>query len=194
MVTQQSPAEKIAEQVAEKAPGLTVAAYTEAIDNFRRANDSYRKRLADSHRWHAKALGMEASDTEGDDVGNLVVTGDVYGSDAASIIAALQGSQQASPQGGQQETLEPPATSPPVTAPPSTMAPAATSPAATGTSNFAKAAIVAAGLLGGSALGAGIPWLAGAYSKPPAVNTTTVQQVPATRLGVEVVPGGAANK
>jgi hypothetical protein len=58
-------------------------------------------------------------------------------------------------------------------------------------STLAKAAMVAAGLVAGGGLGAGIPWLAGAFDKPAAVNTTIQQPAQNLGVGVEVVPGGA---
>lgn len=58
--------------------------------------------------------------------------------------------------------------------------------------NLGRAAVVAAGLLGAGGLGAGIPWLAGAYSRQAVTNITQpVQASDQQRLGVEVVPGGA---
>jgi hypothetical protein len=58
-------------------------------------------------------------------------------------------------------------------------------------STLAKAALVAAGLVAGGGLGAGIPWLAGAFDKPAAVNTTIQQPAQNLGVGVDVVPGGA---
>jgi len=54
-------------------------------------------------------------------------------------------------------------------------------------SSLAKYAMIAAGLLGAGALGAGIPWLAGAYGDA----TTTINESQDLGVGVEVVPGGA---
>lgn len=53
---------------------------------------------------------------------------------------------------------------------------------------LAKAALVAAGLLGAGGIGAGIPWLLGAYDK---VNTT-ITETQNLGVGVDVVEGGAS--
>jgi len=184
----QSPMQEIAERVAEAAPGLAVAANLEAIQNFRQSNADARRRLQDSHRWQATALGMTVADApKEEDMGNLVVCGDVYGSDAAEIIRSLQAG-----------TAIPPASAVPAQEPAQvSTAPAnpATQPVAVPSSgwarNLSKAALVAAGLLGGGGIGAAVPWFAGAYSKPAAASIVIAQPAESRGLEIEVVKGGA---
>jgi len=171
-VSTQSPIQEVAERVAETAPGLVAAAHAEALQNLRQMNADHRRRVADSHRWQADVLGQKATDPpEEDDVGNLIVTGDVYGDGAAEIVRSLQGLAQAAPEAAG--------------------SPSEPSQQTGWASSLAKAALVTAGLLGGGGLGAGVPWLLGAYDKPESVNTTVVQPADTQGLGVEVVPGGA---
>ncbi len=170
-MSKQSPMQEMAERTAETAPGLAAAAHMEAVQNFRHLNADHRRRLADSHRWQGASLGQTVSDPsekKEDDVGNLIVTGDVYGSDAAEIIRSLQ--SVAEPSQGPSEPAK-----------------------QTGwVSNLGKAALVAAGLSTAGGLGAAVPWLLGAYEKPEAMNTTIVEAADFQRLGIEVVPGGAS--
>ena len=59
-------------------------------------------------------------------------------------------------------------------------------------SKLATAALVAASVLGGGGLGAGIPWLLGAYDQPTPTSTT-IHESQNLGVGVEVIPGGANN-
>lgn len=72
--------EKIAQKVADLAPGMVAAARAMALQDHRRTLNSYQKRVNDSHRMQAKALGMEdvVSDSPEDDMGDIIVTGDNY--------------------------------------------------------------------------------------------------------------------
>lgn len=72
--------EKIAERVADLAPGMVAAARAMALQDHRRTLNSYQKRVNDSHRMQAKALGMEdvVSDSPEDDMGDIIVTGDIH--------------------------------------------------------------------------------------------------------------------
>lgn len=178
-MTTQSPMQQVAERVADVAPGLVAAAHTVALQNLRLDSAAYRKRIADSHRWEAEALGKTALEPGGD-MGNLIVTGDVYGSNAAEIVRALQGVQEPSLPAENQ---------------PSTPATEAIPPPATSgwTQKFGKAALVAAGLAASGGLGAGVPWLLGAYSKVAPAVTNIMQPGGSQELGVRVVPGGAKN-
>ncbi len=183
----QSPTQEAAERVAEAAPGLAVAAHMEAVQHFRQSNADYRRRLRDSHRWNAESLGMTAEETpEEDPVGNLIVTGDVYGSDAAEIIRSLQS--------GKTEAENMPTTPNTSAAPPAAAPP--TEPSSSNLkSNLAKAAIVVASVLCGGGMGAGIPWLAGAFDRPPAaVSAPATSQPDGQRIEIEVVPGGAEER
>jgi hypothetical protein len=140
-------------------------------------NHDHRSRLADSHRWQAESLGQTASGEEQreDDVGNLIVTGDVYGSDAAEIIRSLQGTAMTT---NQPQSTTPTAlvVQPRVPVPP---------PAANGLSRLTQAAIILAGLTGAGGLGA----LASRYFATP--SSTSIQLGSEQQLGIEVVEGGA---
>lgn len=165
----QTPREETAERVAETVPGLTAAAYAEAVQDYRHMNATHRRREDDSYRQQCEALGVEVSEPpKEDEVGNLVVTGDVYGSDAAEIIRSLQ------------DGAEPPPTAP------------VEAPAFQNGRKLARRMLLAAGaavLGGGVTLGAA--WLGGMFDKSAPVNTTVVHPGDTQVLGVEVVPGGA---
>lgn len=68
------------------------------------------------------------------------------------------------------------------------VAPAA-APVRDGNDLAKKLALAAALALGGSGIGAGVPWLLGAYGKQAVTNVTTTAAD--RQIGVEVVPGGA---
>jgi hypothetical protein len=160
---------------------LAAASHAEALDHFRRTNAIYRRRLADGHRWQAEALGQTvggAPEAE-DAMGNLIVTGDVYGSDAAAIVAALQGNTPTPP-----AAVTPSSQSPPAAA----QTPAASRGLASG---LAKAALAAALIAGGGGLGTGLSYLLGAWRQGQSTNTTITRPADQTQLGIEVVPGGA---
>lgn len=174
-MSNQTPQQEIAERVAEGAPGLGVAAYGQAIQDHRRMMADYRTRVADSHRWEAKSLGVEAGDAKpgDDDMGDLIVTGDVYGSDAAEIIRSLKGMTQTTQQ--------------PVLQPVTQQSQQPTTAATDKRQQLIRAALIAAGLLGAGGLGAAGHWL----TSSPTTNTTITQPNDQQRLGIEVVPGGA---
>lgn len=177
----QTPQQEIAERVAEAAPGLAAAAHAEAVQNLRRMNHDYRNRLADSHRWQAESLGKTATSSEEGDMGNLVVCGDIYGSDAAKILSSLQGISP-TPVASPPVVQQPPA---PIQQPPPPIAggvilPAEQPSTKQGLSTLAKALIVAAGLSGAGGLGAA----AAKYFTPAFVPDEQ-------SIGVDVVPGGA---
>lgn len=85
------PLEEIAKRVSEGATGLATAAHAVAVRNYAVSQGDYRHRINDSHRAGMKAIGLNrdelsASDAE-DEMGDIIVTGDVYGDRA---IAGLQ--------------------------------------------------------------------------------------------------------
>ena len=167
MVHQQTSRAEIAKRVGDYAPGLVTAAHVSAIDNLRRIQAGTRRQLRTDYAMQARALGGEAAEMpDEEEMGNLIVTGDIYGSNSADIVRALGN-------GTAGETPTPP--------------PAPTPPPSNGVSRLAKAALIAAGLLGGAGIGAGVPWLLGAYDK--AGDTTVI--TPNGGYGVDVVPGGA---
>jgi hypothetical protein len=125
----------------------------------------------------ARALGEETAEMPEDDMGNLVVTGDIYGADAADILRALG-------DGTAVETPQPE----PQPASPSQVEPQRRQPRHRWAAALGKAALLSAGLLGGSGIGVVVPWLMGAFDKH---GDTTIVRPDEDRLNVEVVPGGA---
>lgn len=179
-----SPAQTIADRVADAAPGLVIGAHAAALAEYRQQQADYRRRLDDSHRWHAEALGKTAApSTEEDTMAPLIVTGDVYGSDAAEIVRSLQGaspSAPAPPPAAQSQPANTPAVAPPVAAPASTLGRAA--------------ALAAALIAAGGGIGGITTWLATRNATPPAAvaSQPAVQPQTEQRLGIEVIPGGAS--
>lgn len=172
--------EEIAERVAEGAPGLGVAAQLSALDDWRRNQQAHRKRVYDSHKLQTAMLGGEVSNVTEDDVGHLIVTGDIYGFNSDRILQALAGGQQQD--GTQPQQPEQPPPSQPPAQPP-------TQETKDGVPMWAKAALIAAGLAGAGGLGAAVPWMLGAYSGD--TTTTTNISQGEQQLGVDVIPGGA---
>ena len=172
----QSPLAEIAERVSEAAPGLVAAAHLSALDDWRRSQRDFRQRVRDGHALQNKALGADVTAEQEEPMGNLVITGDIYGNNSDKIISALAGGPTPTPP---QPTMPTNQTNTPETP--------KTPPQASGFT-WGKAGLLAAALLAGTGLGAGIPWLAGAYNRSgDTTNISTNDQA----LGVEVVPGGA---
>ncbi len=159
----ETPQQEIARAAATTGARLAVAAHAVALDNHRQMLADHAQRVRDGHKAMAKAAGMEdavGATPETSDMGNFIVTGDINVSDPTSLqkaIGALAGTPNTS-------TTELPISS-------AVSAVAEKAPAAMST--LAKVATAAALVLGGSGLGAGIPWLLGAYNK---VNQTTINQ------------------
>ncbi len=186
---QQSPMQEIQERVAESAPGLAVAVHMSAINDWRHDMQSYRRRIANDHAIQNKALGGEATVVAEEPMGNLIVTGDIYGNDSDRIVNALAG-------GGAAPAAPTSPAVPITTTPASPSVPATTTPAVAPASGFswAKAGLISAAILAGTGLWAGIPWLAGAYdqSGSSSSSSTTINNPSDEQgLGIEVVPGGA---
>ena len=149
-----TPRQTVAKTVAEVAPKLAVAAKAIAIDDHRRLLRDNAARVADSHRAMAKAIGMEdtvAPAAREDEVGHLIVTGDINVADPASLqqaIGTLSGKAAANSDqaatAGQQES----------------------------TPLWQKALVSAAMVASGAGVGAGIPWLLGAFDRPAAESPT----------------------
>jgi len=178
MDRRQTPLEEIAGRVGDYAPGLAAGAHAVGLDEWRRSQAAYRRQVAADRAAQARAIGAEpAANTPEDDMGNLVVAGDIYGANAAEILRALGcGTAAAEPQALSPEPLIERRDAAPQAHP------------------LAKAALVAAGLLGGSAIAAAIPWMAGAFEgneQQTTINqTSTTDQAPES-LAVEVIRGGA---
>ena len=89
-----SPMEEIAKRVSEAGAGLVAAAKATAVQNLVANQSAHRRRVEDSHRLGMQTLGMmEESDfaKPGDeDVGNIIVTGDVYGDEAVKMLGTGQ--------------------------------------------------------------------------------------------------------
>jgi hypothetical protein len=83
------PIEEMGKRAAEAGGGLAAAAKGIATQNFMANQSAHRRRVEDSHRLGMKALGMtddEFSKPEDEDVGDLTVTGDVYGDEAIRML------------------------------------------------------------------------------------------------------------
>lgn len=150
---EQTPLQQVANTVADTAPKLAIAAKAIALEDHRRMLRDYAARVADGHRAMAKAIGMEDSvvlaASEENDMGHLIVTGDINVGDPSALQAAvnaLSGKVAAQP------TAAETAVSQIVTAP--SAAPW-----------WQKAALVAAMAAGSAGTGLFIPWALGAFQK-----------------------------
>ena len=89
------PLKEIGKRTAEAGAGLVAAAHAVALKNFNVDQAAYRGRVKDSHRFGMTTAGMKeeqmapsTSEDEDENMGDIIVTGDVYGNRA---IEALQG-------------------------------------------------------------------------------------------------------
>ena len=81
--------EEIAKRVGEAGAGLVAAAKGVATQNFVANQSAHRRRVEDSHRLGMKTLGMTDDDfskPEDENVGDVIVTGDVYGDEAVRML------------------------------------------------------------------------------------------------------------
>ncbi len=140
----QSPAQELAERAAESIPSLQAAAAAVGLQDHQRMLRDHARRVRDSHRVGARAAGMDdiAAEPTGDDMGDIIISGDITNTYLPPPLAAQ--------------------TSQPTAAPASNSA-----PAAPGLSNWTKAALVAASLASGG-VGAAIPLLTNLLSNKPA--------------------------
>ena len=176
----QSPMQEVADDVADTLPKIEAAAHLSALEDLRRNQAALRRRVQDSHKWQAAALGMETTDAEEDEMGNLVLTGDIYGGNPADVIRGLQGLPA--------ETPSTPGVSP-ITQAAETAAKVVPAVASMATPTWAKVAALGASLIASGGLGG---WLAKpAAPVPPApVVAPIVQQSAAQPENwiLEVVP------
>lgn len=81
------PIAEMAKRAAEAGGGLAAASKAVAIENYRASSTAHRQRVADSHAAGMKTLGFDVGNQlEADDMGDLIVTGDVYGDEAVRMI------------------------------------------------------------------------------------------------------------
>lgn len=75
-----SPMEKIAEKVADMAPGLAAVAKVVGVEDHRRMLRDHARRVRDSHKMMAQAVGMGdvVEQSPDDDMGDIFVTGDIH--------------------------------------------------------------------------------------------------------------------
>lgn len=147
------PLEEIAKRTGEAGAGLIAAVHAGAVREHVNAQGAYARRVADDHAAGMVTAGMaEAGDfspPEDESMGNITVTGDLYGDTAVN---ALRDQIVNAP--GTQSPMPPPESPPPTET--------------RGMSPLAKALVT----LGAAALipGIGVPLLAafGAFDKPPA--------------------------
>lgn len=175
-----SPAEKIAERVADIAPGLAAAAKAVGVEDHRRMLRDHARRVMDSHRMQAKALGMGdvASESSDDDMGDIIVTGDIHysGASAPQLPWAKDQPQQPQP------TPEPPSQPP---------------EDESLLSKLAKPAAIAAGTMAAGGIGAAAvntlwpddpPPVVQPAPERPQIELPTVPQAEDGRIRVEVRP------
>jgi len=169
-----TPQQEVADTVAKLAPRLAVAAHAVGLEDHRRLLSDYAQRVRDGHKAMANAAGMGDTVTElpRDDMGNLVVTGDINvgGGDASSVQKILEALNN--------QQSKPTATTQPATA----------AGAATGMSNLAKVVTAAGLLLGGSGLGAGTTYLLSTLNKPAQVINqlaNPIQPIPSFDLEIQ---------
>lgn len=154
-------ADEVAKRAAEAGGGLAAAVKALAVQNHAADQAAYRQRVFDSHKVGMNTLGADATPVE--DMGNITVTGDVYGNEAVQMLAQSLGGQSSLP-----------ATPTPTASPTPTSAGPATEPVQQAAASPLAAAVLGAALLAaGGGLGAGIPWLLGAFNQVEAVDTDT---------------------
>lgn len=79
--------EEISKRTAEAGGGLAAAAKAAALQNFVANQNAHRKRVWDGHALGMKALGFDATKLdEGEDVGDIIVTGDIYSDRAVQAL------------------------------------------------------------------------------------------------------------
>lgn len=134
--------QSLKEQTLQGLSNLDKAALSMGMEDHRRLLRDSAKRIADAHRMGARAVGMEdivGKDNEGDDMGDIIVTGDIQ--------ISGDGSQLPWAKNGKAKTNQPenPSATQPVQ-----------QPANGGLSSLAKAGLVAAALsgVGGPLVGA----------------------------------------
>ena len=90
------PMEEIAKRTAEAGAGLAAAAKAVALQDHQRMLRDHADRVKDGHRWMAKVSGADVTDREGDDMGDIIVTGDIYGDQAVKALGRVNGARQVS--------------------------------------------------------------------------------------------------
>lgn len=85
------PKEEIAKRVSEAATGLATAAHAVAVENYAATQQAYNRRVEDDHRFGMSIAGMKPEDMvpsapEGKKMGDIIVTGDVYGDTAVKAL------------------------------------------------------------------------------------------------------------
>ena len=96
----QSPAMESAERAAETIPGLSAAAAAVGLEDHRRMLRDHASRVADSYALGRKAFTDQQQDDGCDDMGDIVITGDIKITDpaqAAGVIDSLRGNDSSSP-------------------------------------------------------------------------------------------------
>ncbi len=156
-----TPRKTIADRVADILPGVKAAQAGVMLQDLQATQQAHRRRTADGHKAMAKAAGVEIDDPNaGDDMGDIVITGDITVT--------------------QSPAPSPAATPPPLPSP-------AQQPKSQFPKLLAKAAITAA--LVGSGAGAAMPWLLGMFDKtPPPVVTSPPEQWTERRLELYMPP------
>ena len=98
----QTPTEEVSERLSQAGTGLAMAARAVGLEDHRRMLAGVNRRTEEGHRAMAQAAGMEAAlsptDESGSAMGDIFVTGDIYGSDAKAPWRGDSGQAAAQPQ------------------------------------------------------------------------------------------------
>lgn len=80
-----SPLEEIAKRTGEAGAGLAAAASAVGLQDHQAMLRDHRQRVRDDHQWAKELRGQMADGMTGDDVGDIVITGDIYGADMGAL-------------------------------------------------------------------------------------------------------------
>ena len=95
---QQSPQMETAERAAQTIPALSAAAAAVGLEDHRRMLQQHAHRVADTYALGRKALTNEPPTNNVDDMGDIVITGDIKITDpaqAAGVLDSLRGNDSA---------------------------------------------------------------------------------------------------
>jgi hypothetical protein len=85
------PLEEIAKRAAEAGAGLAAGAKAVGLANHREMLRDHAKRVRDDHEWAKQLRGQEPTVAGGDDMGDIIVTGDIYGDQAVKALGRVNG-------------------------------------------------------------------------------------------------------
>lgn len=92
------PIEEIAKRTAEAGAGLAAGAKAVGLADHREMLRDHARRVRDDHEWAKQLRGQEPSAAGGDEMGDIIVTGDIYGDAAVRALEKRKQSQPEQPQ------------------------------------------------------------------------------------------------